>query len=427
MLYFLLCVEVILFFIALYIFKLDFASPSVISIFVIGIATFFTIYNIDFWNITYYLNTVIVIVSGLFVMIIAEYLSVKRCGRKTKINNKVILGNNYIEYIYINKNKVIVVVFFDILFTFLYYLEVKRLGTYLGYDGLSAIAAVKDAYMNSNSSVHMNIIIRQSFKLVVASSYIHSFIFINNFISMNYKFKNNIIHIIPIVCASLIIFFSGSRSDIIRIFSAGMLMFCVLWGESRGWRSNFNMKFFKLAIPSVIIFAIVFSSIKSLIKVENISSNNISNMIDYISYYIGSSIQVLNIKIQDGLLGRGSILCMNPNNINEFVYLNRDYHIGGNVATIFSSKLIKYGLVGMIVYIFILYFILGYIYHNKLKGSISSYKRNKLLIVISYFYCIFTMSYYEDCLYLTMNISGLLILLCLYCLYWFYFKLKIEV
>lgn len=410
--------ELILFILVFLIFNRDIASLSVISIFVILIETLFTIYSIDNWQIVFNFNTVIVVIIGMLTMIFAEFIS-KIISKKNYISSN---SSQEIQYIDINKKKLFLVVILDILFTFLYYWEVKKLGGALGYEGAASFGGVKNSYITGTQGAGMNIIIRQSFKFVVASAYIHFFILVNNFFARKEKAKAIYIHMIPIICGCLIIIFSGSRSDILRIFSAGMLYFIILFGEKNQWKKNSSKKFLKISIPLIVLIAVIFSAVKFMVKTEDTTTNNINGVINYVAFYVGSPLEVLNIKIQDG---GGDVLKLNNSNISEFVYLDYDSGIGGNVSTIFGRSLIENGLLGMIVYIFLLYFIFGYIYHRKLKYSKSSYQRNKLLIIYSFFYFIFTMSYYSDCFYLTIDVSGLLTLLCIYLIYFFHFKISV--
>ena len=149
------------------------------------------------------------------------------------------------------------------------------------------------------------------------------------------------------------------------------------------------------------------------------ATSQVTSITYYVAYYVGSSIAVLNNKINMAFSGF-NILSGSKVGIPEFVYLgNLDY--GGNVATIFEVKLLNSGLVMMLAWIFIIYFVGGAIYKRINYDIHVRSKQPLLFLLFTSWYYIFTMSYYADIMssasFIITNILTDVILVILYPLF----------
>lgn len=406
-LYILILVEFIFLIITYMLFDKDIMAPPAISNLVLMIGTIFVIPSVELWNLTISWKTIFVISIGLFVINVVALLSKKIFKTKRILKKyetiKLIHCSNSVEHI---------ITFVSIGLTLLYLLDSIRVGSTYGGTGFSAIAYTKMAYLNNSSGVRMNPIIRQGFKIVMLFSYISAFLFSNNVLVLKEKTINNISYLVSIICGCLITLFSGSRTEIIRILSALVLCFSMLDKENNGWKQKDNsqslLKIVKKFFPILFIVVVMAFASRSIVKVTGTGGTEISSFVSYISFYVGSPIQVLNLKLEY-FNGIDELFWGTKSNIPEFVYLgNLDY--GGNVATIFGSIFMYNGIIGMVIALTIIFF-LGTTFYYKIYYTYTSNRRNLKLIAYSYLYFVFTMSYYADCSLMIFQFSNLSVFL----------------
>ena len=278
---------------------------------------------------------------------------------------------------------------------------------------------MKAAYMSGSQGPKMNALIRQGFKVVMALAYISTYYFVNNVLIMKEKVRKNLTYLISFVCGCVITIFSGSRTEILRLVSALILDYVVLTRLNSGYNSSKNkigiIDIIKRFAPVLIVGVIAGFLSRGVVKTANTGGSDITSIIGYVSYYIGSPIQVLNIKLTY-FSNIKELLFGTQNSIPEFVYLGRlDY--GGNVATIFGSCIHYNGLINMVIYLLIVYFIGTSIYYRLYHVNSSKKRKSRNIIVFSYCYFVFTMAYYSICTSVLLEFSNILILILLLILY----------
>lgn len=422
--FFLLLCEFTLLVIGYEIFNRDIFAPPVITSFVFSIATIFVIPSIGLWNVKISETTVLVVCVGLFTCIIASL------GAKALFDRRNVRIDQESSIRYINCHKSIrcVIVLVSCILTALYLVEAIRVGEQYGGTGFGAIGYMKDAYVSQNANnIRMNVFIRQGFKVVMALSYIASFVFANNFLVLRTGIKDNLYSLVSIFCGFAITIFSGSRTDILRIISALIISYSYLQREYSNWRSKENSKqllrTIRSFLPLLIVAAIVAFVSKGFVKVEGTGGSEISTIIGYLSFYLGSPIQVLNKKltffngVKELFFGTNQV-------IPTFVYLG-ELNYGGNVSTILDSCFRFNGVIRMIIYLAVVYFI-GTAFYYYLYGTRWSYRRNLKIIIFSFGYFIFTMSYYADCTMMLFQLSNVLTILLIIILYKPFLRLRIK-
>ena len=234
-------------------------------------------------------------------------------------------------------------------------------------------------------------------------------------------------YLISFVCGCVITIFSGSRTEILRLVSALILDYVVLTRLNSGYNSSKNkigiIDIIKRFAPVLIVGVIAGFLSRGVVKTANTGGSDITSIIGYVSYYIGSPIQVLNIKLTY-FSNIKELLFGTQNSIPEFVYLGRlDY--GGNVATIFGSCIHYNGLINMVIYLLIVYFIGTSIYYRLYHVNSSKKRKSRNIIVFSYCYFVFTMAYYSICTSVLLEFSNILILILLLILYRVLRKVKL--
>lgn len=442
----LMLVELVFFVIAWLITKGDISSPSVVVLAVFIISTLFNIYATDLWDNSYfYFESFLAVSIGLTAVVLAEIVNIQM-SKKKKL--RLCTAECGISYIQIPKLKVYLVVTTCLMFTLLYYLNIRSIGHSIGLNVSSAISVIKTNSQDVN--MKMNIFVRQGYKIIMIFAYLGLFVFLNNIIYNKHTIKHNFMQLIPLVCFVIVCILSGGRVEIIRVLSAAFFLFVFFVRQKKMWENKAQKKankmVLKIGIPLVIVVAVFLVQIRTITK-GNITSNEISNIMDYIAYYVGSSIQVLNIKINKGILNyrmpywgeltfRGiwnflSQLGFTKDyirlNISKYEYLMIHRGIGGNTDTFVGPPLFDFGYVGMFIVLFVEFLALGKIYHRKLMYTFSSYKRDKILLLYAFCFFIVTLSYYDNCLYAIISLNGVITIILLLLGYWFYFKARLKI
>lgn len=383
------------------------------------------------WGISLGEKALILLSLGLLAVCIAEFKS-QKLYRKKQIYARNIIYKHY-SFKFCN-----ILICIYILFTFLYALEIKRLGAMLGFYDLHAVGEVKANIEDLHSS--MNPIIRQSYKIVTSASYIHSLVFANNVFLIKRKWYQEYKHLIPFICTIFITSASGGRLNILKVMMGLIFISYIALRESSQWKKLYIGKISKIAIPLVFVFLILFNSVSLIVK-ANADTKEKSAAFDYISYYAGSPIKVFDIKTEDGrekwsfsrfgnytFSGIYKILGFNEDTKADkigkgMVYLGGISDKAGNAQTIFGAAYQDFGFIGMLLFIYITYFLFCKYYYKNILNSYSSYSRNKKLLIYTYCYVsIIVMAFYDNCYWILLSTTGLLTLIVLLVMYWIYFK-----
>lgn len=325
-----------------------------------------------------------------------------------------------------------------IISTILYVLEIRRLGNMIGYNDLNAIGEVKASI--GELSNKMNPVVRQMYKVVTAASYIHTLILANNvFLAKSTWFKE-LKHLIPFGCTIVITLASGGRLNIFKVMIGLVFIGYMIIRESSLWRKLYINKVVKIGIPLILGFILLFSTVRLIVKNDAENRSKIE-FVKYISYYAGGSIQVFNLKVKDGQKAWAyerfgnytfseiyKILSFETDKRskkigNGMIYLGGSSDLAGNAMTIFGGAYQDFGTVGMILFIFITYYLFGKYYYRFILNTYSSYKRNRTLLVYTYCYVsIIVLAFYDNCFWILLSPTGILTLLILLIMYWVYFK-----
>ncbi|WP_026766266.1 O-antigen polymerase [Selenomonas ruminantium] len=432
-------ITIVLFSIEYYKCKYDLANPVVGVFLFFSISLLFATSGNDSWG-NYISGEYLLIIILGYVGIIAGGEIGARIKKKKRINLN--LGITRIE---LSKKKRIVVIGLACVLTILYVRDIIQLGSSLNAVGFGVIAAVR-----GDENVSGNFYLRQGIKYIMAAAYVNNYIFVNNCMSNKFK-KTDIMYILPFICGCVCSIFTGVRTEIFRLVISFFVYFVVLNNEKHSWqRKNKTIKMIlkRFAIPMLGLLFLFFA-LRSIVKAStNLAENKAYGFIQYLEFYIGSSWIVLNEKIKLGLdnlksnyFGENSFpsvwkdltdfglvsnlpMCSN----REFYIVDPVTRVGGNVDTIFGRALIDFDILGMMLFVFIVFLLLSYYYNANIKNTYRGYQRDKSLIIYSFLYYAVAFSFYANIINYLITVYFILTIIMIVLLYWYYFgKSKIKI
>lgn len=381
------------------------------------------------WRVELNLKTIWILCCGLTMLTFGDLLAF----RTTKPRRVYVGPPKYFKISYVN-----FFLFIYVLATLLYALEIRRLGASIGFHDLNAIGEVKENMEDMN--VQMNPLIKQMYKVVTASSYLHALIFANNVFLTKSKWIKEIKHLIPFFCVVVITLASGGRLNIFKVMMGAIFIFYMILRESSFWKEKYINKILRIGLPLILGFIFLFSAVGLIVK-DNASERDPIETFAYTSYYAGSPILVFDLKVNDGdekwsynrfgnytFSGIYKIFNFDRDKRAEkigsgMVYLGGFSNSAGNAMTIFGGLFFDFGLLGMCISLFITYYLFGRYYYRNVRGTYSTYKRNKRLMIYTYCYVsIIVMAFYDSCFYILLSTTGLLTLAVLLFMYWLYFQ-----
>lgn len=404
-------------------------SCSFMTISLIALGAFMLYVQSLVWRIDLHSKTLWILVCGMISMISGEMIAQK------KHRTMCAIGSAQIDVYTIKYCNVLLLLYIAV--TLLYALEIRKLGSMMGYDGLEAIGEVKANMEDLNSK--MNPFIKQGYKFVTAASYIHSLIFANNVFLAKQPWRREIKHLLPFVCTVVITLASGGRLNIYKAIIGMVFILYSILRESSNWSKLYISKGIKMGLPLMIGFLILFNAASLFVKSGAAERDRVESF-TYISYYTGSPITVFDIKANDRVhnwsysrcgnytfSGIYKILGTNRDSKaerigNGMVYLGGNSDMAGNAQTIFGGSFFDFGLIGMCLFLFVTYFLFSQYYYRNIHNTYSSYKRNKRLLVYTYCYVsIIALAFYDNCYWILLSTNGLVTLAVLLFMYWIYF------
>ena len=402
--------------------KHDPASPCVGTFFLFSISMMFSIVGNISWNKHFEFSTFItVLLSSLIIFLIDIAVRKKQ---KRSLHKRITKNNikGEINRIDISQIKILLLTGITLMLTVYYVASIHKYG--------------KD---------NVNFLAKQGIKIVMATGFVNTFILINNILS-NSKKKKDFLLAIPFVCGCICSFYTGVRTEILRLILAAFIFFTVLFQEKKGWKyNNIALKQIvqRFGMP-VIIFLVAFFLMRNAIKTSGLGENMNYGFFMYMAFYIGSPWIVLNQKICLGLdlyksttwgrLTFGNLLedlqdlrpySLSLEKTKTFTSLDAALQINANADTIIGSPLIDFGLVGALLLIAVTYYIISKYYYNKIKYTTSSTNRNLSLIIYAFIYYIVGISFYACGVTFIVSVYYITTMVLIWGIWQFYFRIKI--
>lgn len=392
--------------------KCSLYMPSMISLISIFFGIIFYFVGYENWDNNLNNHTFLYLFLLILVLFLISFLS-KRKSIKCIKENQVIFS--------INKLVLLHIVFLAL--TFLYFIEILKCGINNGISFFQAISFVKENYQNG---IGFNPIVRQFYKLVYANAIINCYLFVDCLIKNKFHFNIRIfLFFLNILLGFIINILSGSRGDILKLSSIILFFYAIISQFTFNNYFKNRKKVLVITICISISLLIIFYFVRNIVKSFSNGSNELA-FFDYFSYYFGSPVEVLNIKIQKGIdIYKTQFFMGNTfeslyeaifddfKTAYSHVYLG-NYDFGGNVSTILGRLLMDLSAPFAFIFIVLFYFISNYFFSHFMNGKYS-------IIILGYIFPIFIFAFYDFILYQYLSITGILTFLAITLVYFLYF------
>ena len=405
----------------------DILSPSVISLLMFSFCTFFAWLGTFSWN-TEKLSffTIFIIVSGLISFVFGEYV-VRKKYNNSKVNNiksiKIIKIENYKFYLTI----------FGILLTItLLILEIKRICNYYDFYSnnlgeLLSFYRTKIGLFSTDlakDNIDINFIVKQFKKICDVLLVIYMYIVVNNIFAKD-KLKRILIYSIPIILCLFVTLLNSGRSIMMHMIVALFMLIFIIYRNKNSNDKKISRKIFGYSFLAIGLSLIIFCVVLPIV-----GRSMGSNIYDYLTFYIGTSIPSLNrflanVPIHGPYIGNetfsGIYYVLNKLNIIEYLkagslewtYFGSD---ASNVYTSFRRYFFDFGYIGVII----LQFLFGYLmsmFYLKVKNN----NNNKYFLIIYVFFAYVLIDQIRDEQFFTLISSATLAYLLLIVFFvWFF-------
>lgn len=385
--------------------KGDVFAPAFVAMIMFFVATLCIGLNEELWSVTYSLNTFVIVALGFlsifFADLCAKYLSRYHGNCKTLVRVP--------DFLEISRNISWIIVVFMALGLTEQVFELYKMRDLLGsVPFLNLIGIVKE------SDLKFTVIGKLFYQINNILTSICLFVFAYN-CGTTKKSKGTIFYLLSSLLGFLNLIITGSRSILYRAIFIFIITYVISYRQHRTIKAAKATKVLikKILIPMIII-TIFFYALRTVTKASTASSSR--TFIEYITYYIGSPLYIFNKYIQDPIsVTSGSVyfggltfagfynslfnfgLISEPVQNLNFIHvgaLNNNYYVGGNEYSLFMRPYDDFGIVGMMIFVFILFFVFSYVYYHTLFMRNGSKKFLITLLLYSYFFYIIVMSFY---------------------------------
>lgn len=410
-LYILFCGCIFAFVMTFTILKGDLLSPSVIvsGVFLISISV--AVSNENRWNILYSREATNILLVGIVTFCITDFVCkfFSQCvpHKTVKMPKNAVKGGSYIT---IQKNVLHFFILCEFIGIGLYYVNVAKIvGTNM-LDVQATLAAYRATQVgNVTAEDTTNVFLTFLNRFLRAYAYVSLFLFCQNWrYAKTKKQKKEILSLlIPGLYLLAICFINSSRGEIIKIITFVFAANYIIRENQEKWKKNHGVKYLAAAlkvlavfIPSFYVMALIMNRVPK------------ETMTDYLSSYIGGSIQhfnqyILNPPVKDvgtfgaetfagvqSLLLRLGLIQVKASSHLEFRWLTATTH--GNIYTFFRRPLQDFGLDGMILFTILVAGTFSVVYRFLIQNMLPGKRKNLLSLYYCYFLPWLTMASIEQ-------------------------------
>ena len=274
----------------------DLMHPSVLTVGAMLLCVCASMYNIKLWNMQYHANTVIIVIFGMSCVSLMGIICA-RCKSKRKkysLEDAEIVSQNGVYKV--DKTVYGIVVCFDVLvLSWYYYIVLKTTGGGALTEMLHSFRMIHSYGVGADDAASIPGILNQCIKVNKVLAYLFVMIFLNN--AIGYK-KKDWKYLVPPLLFCIQTLLGSDRIYIILLAGSSVVMAYVIWHRKNGWQKNISGKYVKVAAKALMAILIFFVLAGNLI---GHSSEKIADPLEYISSYMGGSIQLLDMYVQEPL------------------------------------------------------------------------------------------------------------------------------
>lgn len=402
MIYVLLIIFIAMLICVYYLFDKEIIEPAVIFVSVYTLSIFCACLNVTKWNINLSITTFWIILIGALEFIAISYYI---CN---KYKNKNLKKSRTFGEIKIAKKTIYLSIFISILTLILLICNVVYISKKYGnFNNFSEMLRIFKEYTSYKGVVKLNFVVRTLLKIVIANAYIYIFIFINNVIVCKQRIKENIKANILYICCPIIYILctllQSNRSGLIDYALMILTMSLLLYLMKNKWKE-------KIMIKKIMFIGIIFSVLLVLFYLIAglVGRENEKNMFEYITFYVGGSIECLNQYVKEpvetkiageetfhNLLTNLNDMHITNLDLNSSIHLEFRYYgktMIGNIYTAYRRWIHDFGYIGALILNGFMAVFFN-VFYNKIKYG--NYKKEKtILMIIIYSYMSYSIYYH---------------------------------
>lgn len=355
-------------------FNREIVSPTIITclIFFVSVLGAFLGTSEGSWNNIFNLhwNTVCYILLGVFCFGIGELLArrVKVYIHKRSVKQK---NNDSGKIIHIDFLKNFIIIIFVLVTMVLLYMNLR---TITGGNSLSQIISgykSSSILYNENAleeGATINSMVLNMLRFCEITCVVYIYIIVKN-LFLKDKLRNNILPAVIILLISFLSMMVGGRAILLKFFVAGFIIWSIMYIRNKHLSVR---KFFKIGIKLIIVFVPICYFVLPLL-----GGNNSTNIIDYVSFYLGSQIPSFDIFLNNPIIKSEHFGQMTLKGIQMFlskfgiidywsayqkdwIYFTPTLYT--NTFTEFKPFLQDFGIIGLIVFPIIFGFVFSKLY-----------------------------------------------------------------
>lgn len=380
---------VLLFLIAYVVSNRDILAPSVVMTIMFILSYSFAIPNLGKWNIDYSGEASLITLSGIFVFIIAEvFLSALFFRKKVNSYPEQYASDN------LNNSKLVLLVILNLIIVLWYFFKIRSIvggdisDTFLNYRRLGI------DNLNGKNVETVGGIIQQFLKIVEGSGYVSGYILMKRTV-WEQKGKFTTFLLISLIIISVLpSSFGAGRTQILKLLSAILIFYYILWHQKNGWDRNLSWKMIRVGLSGLIVGIPGFYYSLALL---GRSTNR--TLFDYVADYISSGILLFSDYLKSPV---PRVMAGEESLFNLFKFLNflglteksqsynlefRKLGVGySNVYSFFRRPLHDFGLIGMYMFVALIAIFFAYMYFGKIKNKPLSPSTTRWTLIYGYFY-----------------------------------------
>jgi oligosaccharide repeat unit polymerase len=366
------------------------------------LSTVFAALNVFNWDIDYSIEAVLILVLGIFSFVFSELNILLLKDRFSFVSIDKRRNVFSLRPIHIQRFAIILFIVLNIIISFWYYREISRIVGASGYfEGslLHSFRVVNTSIAFADSDAFaLNPLLNQFLKIVKASGYVFFYLFIRNFLINKREKKEYYPLLLVAITAMIPSVMTGGRGGILQYLSAIIVYFYVIWHQIRGWHINIPGKVIRRGIIAFLLaIPIFYYSTFWLGREIDLK------LFSYISNYLGGSIQLFNLYIQNydsipQYFGEESLISL-------WAVLNKlgvdvpmislhleprvlEFGVMGNVYTFFRRPFHDFGIIGMCIFTYLVGILFSFLYDIKIKRRNAKQNAFSVLIYGYLFYWI---------------------------------------